>query len=152
MWKKEASVCRFPAGPWRLLLDCRWRIPACAILVLSGCGPAAPSLVDVRGSVTFNGKPLPKGQIAFVPEGSGQPGLGYLSSEGTYRLMSGGGRPGILPGTYRVSITAIEGGSFEDETVRYLIPERFRRLETSGLSAEVPADSRGGATFDFSLP
>ena len=150
MRKRAGSVCRFPAGPWRLLPECRWRILACAILVLSGCAPAAPSLVDVRGSVTFNGKPLKMGQIAFVPDGPGQPGLGYLSSEGTYRLMSHGGRPGILPGTYRVSIAAMEG-SFENENVRHLIPERFMRLETSGLSAEVPADSRGGATFDFSL-
>ena len=105
--------------------------------------------MDVRGSVTFNGKPLKIGQIAFVPDGPGQPGLGYLSSEGTYRLMSGGGRPGILPGTYRVSIAAMEG-SFENENVRHLIPERFMRLETSGLSAEVPSKSRA-ATFDFSL-
>lgn len=145
------SVRRFPAGHWSLWpAHPRW-ILAWAILFLSGCGPAAPSLVDVRGLVTFDGKPLPRGQIAFVPDGPGQPGLGYLSPDGTYRLMSHGGRHGILPGSYRVSIAAAEG-SFENEDVRHLIPERFMRLETSGLTAEVPADLPEGATFDFRLP
>lgn len=145
------GVRRFPAGPWRLRpAHPRWFL-AWAVLFLSGCGPAAPSLVDVRGSVSFNGKPLKIGQIAFVPDGLGQPGLGYLSPDGTYRLMSHGGRHGVLPGTYRVSIAAAEG-SFENDDVRHLIPERFMQLETSGLSAVVPADSREGATFDFHLP
>jgi len=145
------SVRRFPAEHYRLRSKHpRW-ILAWAVLFLSGCGPAAPLLVDVRGSVTFDGKPLPRGQIAFVPDGPGQPGLGYLSPDGTYRLMSHGGRRGILPGNYRVSIAATEG-SFENEDVRHLIPERFMHLETSGLSAVVPADSREGATFDFHLP
>ncbi len=114
------------------------------LLALAGCGASSrgPARVEVQGHVTFEGKPIEQGDIAFYPSpgGSGAPTAGPITN-GQYHLT---GRAAILPGTYRVEIRAYDdppGGSKDAAgierpvgmvTLRQTLPAKFNsesRLE-----------------------
>ena len=59
--------------------------------------------------MTYNGKPLEKGAISFVPEDP--KGVGRKAGDienGSYTLSTGGNRDGARPGKYKVTVTARE--------------------------------------------
>lgn len=59
-----------------------------------GCGRGGPQRVVISGTVTFNGQPLDRGQMRFIPEeGSGMPASGAYISKGEYVANSQGGVP-----------------------------------------------------------
>jgi len=75
-----------------------------ALLLLgahSGCGGSGPlpTLVPVKGKITYKGQPLTKGIIRFEPDGYGQMATGELQADGTFELTTsnkggwGGPRP-----------------------------------------------------------
>ncbi len=77
-----------------------------AIAICSGCGQ---SPVVVSGSVTYRGQPVPKGAITFTPiEGTVASTTMTAIVDGKYSIEPARALPA---GTYRVSITAIRGGS-----------------------------------------
>ena len=84
-------------------------LAACVGLLLPACGDRNDAFAQrypVSGQVTYNGQPLPKGVIAFVPEkGAGATGI---IEDGAYALSTGGDRDGALPGKYKVTISAKE--------------------------------------------
>ena len=123
---------------------------AIASTVLCGCGESGPVLVPVEGKVTWQGQPVRIGSVAFVPIKGGQPAIGMISSGGRFELKSHAGRMGIEPGEYRVAIRAYEG-SFIENNVRYVVPERFARTETSGLTTTVPTDTAGTLKLNYDL-
>jgi hypothetical protein len=63
----------------------------------------------VSGKVTYNGSPLEKGSISFIPEDakSGVGATGAIAN-GLYTLATGGGNDGARAGKYKVTITAKE--------------------------------------------
>ena len=68
-----------------------------ALLALSGCGGSG---VGVRGEVTYEGQPVEKGSITFLPtDGKGQP-AGAAITNGRYNLNA------ITPGPKVVQIEA----------------------------------------------
>lgn len=76
----------------------------CMVLAvcLSGCGGGSdgPSRVDVSGQVTYQGKPIPRGQIRFVPTGpEGGPIAAVEIRDGKYAAM---GETGVPVGTHRL--------------------------------------------------
>jgi hypothetical protein len=115
-----------------------------AMALLSGC-QRGPQMCEVHGTVTYDGKPLEKGDIFLVAsDGSVTPAAGRIE-DGEFRIMS-------LPGVKRVEIRAVrenirkksaEGPPiFED-----YLPECYNSNST--LRVEVaPA---GENSFDFSL-
>jgi len=139
---------------------------AALILLLAGCGgPSRPATAPVSGRVTYQGKPVPLGQIVFYPE-NGRPAVGSIGPDGSYRLTTfetvG---DGATPGRYRVTIQAMRvtggghaktfdeelrgGGSPGPAKVEWLVPEECSRPETTPLMAEVKP---GSNTIDFNLP
>jgi hypothetical protein len=133
-----------------------WTCLAC--LLLAGCS-RGPRIAPVRGRVTYNGKPVTTGKIWFYPE-NGRPALGVLAEDGTYTLTTDRPGDGALVGTHRVAIqsTTVGPGSMvpksrEEEValsqkghpgtwlvagkVEWLVPEKYCRPETSGLTAKV---------------
>jgi hypothetical protein len=112
--------------------------------MLVGCGGGGdgPDRVPISGTVTFDGSPLPTGEIRFVPaDGSGQ-------AEAT-AIMDGKFSAEVTPGSKRVEITAsredpanmvesaVNPGQKEPTFVQY-IPESYNA--TSTLTAEVKAE------------
>ncbi len=75
---------------------------AASILGLAGCGDAGRGGVEVSGSVTLNGAPMPAGSVVFVPSGKGHKCAGEIV-DGTFRIEQDGGP---IPGSYRVEVYA----------------------------------------------
>jgi hypothetical protein len=112
-------------------------------LLLVGCGQDGPRTHLVKGTVSYQGKPLTLGTVMFVPA-DGPATAGTINADGTYSLES-------VPGKQRVSVTAVppvqggrpdpsrEGGyDYTGATILpSLIPEKFGNYATSGLEVEV---------------
>jgi len=81
-------------------------------LPLSGCGggESGPERYQVSGSVTFNGSPVPYGNVQFQPDlGKGNSGpAGYATIiDGKYSTADGG--KGVVPGPHQVIIIGMKG-------------------------------------------
>lgn len=113
---------------------------------LTSCG--GQSTASVEGTVTYRGEPLPAGRVVFHPQ-EGRPAFGDIH-HGRFTLTTLEPRDGALLGVHRVSVSydrpVDPDDAFSDRIS--LIPQRYTRPETSGLTAEV----RPGANeFPFEL-
>ena len=80
---------------------CLLTISTCVAL-LSGCDRSGR--VAIEGTVTLNGNPLEKGYVRFQPQaGTSSPSAGAEITMGKFSVAPQGG---LLPGTFRVEITA----------------------------------------------
>ena len=139
-------------------------IAACGLLVLAaaGCGPSLPETATVGGLVTFNGKPVPAGQIVFYPE-NGRPAMSAIDADGRYHLTTFDSDDGAMLGRHRVTIEAkrVSSGPAKPKNmaeemsghgfalkVEWLAPEKYSNLQTSPLTAEVKS---GENTINFDL-
>ena len=122
----------------------------------------------VSGRVTYQGKPVPLGQIVFYPE-KGRPATGSIGSDGSYRLTTFVTGDGAMLGRYRVTIEAMRttrGGArpktLEDElhgvgqgsgqaVMEWLVPEKYSRQETTPLTVEVKS-GQNTINLDLSGP
>jgi hypothetical protein len=82
-----------------------------ATALATSCGSPDDGLgkrYAVSGNVTYNGNPLEKGKISFIPaEGKGVGASGTIEN-GSYTLTTGGNSDGAQAGHYKVTITAKE--------------------------------------------
>lgn len=114
------------------VLVCAW---------LCGCGPKEEKLYRVSGSVTFNGKPIPKGNIYFDPRGDGPQGFATIV-DGKYDTAEQG--KGVRGGsTYDVRVGGFTGiVANEAPFGQPLFPE------FNGVKEFPTADT----TFDLEIP
>jgi hypothetical protein len=150
------------------------------VAALSGCGDSSglPRRYAVSGAITYNNKPLEKGNINFAPDGPEGRAAGGTIVDGRYSLTTHDPDDGAVPGKYKVSVVAkmidaskvdlkIKGASTEEAkkalaTVfpqkvaaraaaagKSLIPSKYSSPETSGLTFEVKPQSNTGADFDL---
>jgi len=139
------------------------------MVLAAGCGPARPELAPVHGRVTLGGQAVPGGTIYFWPA-QGPQARGTIGPDGSYSLTTFTDQDGAVLGQHAVTIeaTRIQGNapqvkSLEEEMAYYsrkdappvgppaierLVPERYSRRETSGLTATV---RRGDNPIDFNL-
>jgi hypothetical protein len=137
--RKNPGRRRRPFGPGL--------ISALALLVVvvavPGCGgsdPYAVKTVSAAGTVTYKGKPVPKGTILFEPmDDKGRPASGTIE-DGKFTLSTYREGDGAVPGKHKVAVVATEEKKARDgdTTVKYIIPESYASAETSGVTAEVP--------------
>ncbi len=136
-----------------------------SLAALLGCsdGPQANygqlKLVDAYGTVTLDGKPLPKAVVTFDAV-DGQFSYGLTDSRGRFTLQIDSVKKGVTPGrkTVRISTSRkILGlnsseesgggeGASESEPVKELVPAKY--YKKSELTADVSASSK---TFNFEL-
>jgi hypothetical protein len=123
-----------------------------ALLAVSGCG--GQSEIDravVHGVVSYQGKPVDKGEIAFIPEEQLPTTFGRILN-GNYRIEAKGGVP---VGTHKVQIKAFpptNAGADADLAIggagkQYLPPQYNKNSE---LRATVES-SGGEFAQDFHL-
>ena len=127
----------------------RWLVvlclPALSIAAVSGCGSSGPKMYEVSGTVTFDDKPIPAGDIKFVPEASSQGAEAGKIVDGKYHLK-------VKGGMNKVEIRAVRPSGKKDpmgtggELPEDYIPERYN-LKTT-LSADV---GEGKTEFPFPL-
>lgn len=112
------------------------------------CGCARSNQLPVRGEVSYNGKPLETGRVGFYPQG-GRPAYGEIK-DGKFTLTTYKPGDGALLGIHRVTVASIKlvDPNHEDSASVSLIPERYQRPETSGLTADVKP---GNTRFHFEL-
>lgn len=145
---------------------------------LVGCGPAAPTIYPVSGTITLDGKPLEGATVTFVPA-SGPPSNGMTDAAGKYTIMTGG-KPGAVAGPCQVAVTKAAGSvaapaaggdprqQMEEmqkkmvsqmqamqtrkpgEVAKSDVPEKYTRSDSSGLTANVTTDGAKNV-FDFAL-
>ena len=113
------------------------------LALVPGCG-GADAPVPVRGSVTWNGDPLPKGKILFLPEDPAvAPDAGDVVN-GTFALK-------VRPGKKRVQLFANRPGPYDPAekaaTQEQYLPARYN------TETRLAADVRPGGdnTFDYPL-
>jgi hypothetical protein len=110
------------------------------LLAGSGWGCAAgagatPSLIPVKGQVTYKGQPLTKGEIKFEPDGGyGRRAKGELRSDGTFVLTTDKEGDGVVAGHHQVFITGT--GSHPAKEV---VPKKYTLRASSTLTADVDA-------------
>lgn len=125
-----------------------WLLLVALCLVTIGCGGGSDKQ-SVSGTVTFDGQPVPEGEIIFRPaDNKGQSDAGRIN-DGKFSFQS-------TPGAKKVSITGMRDvpGKFDDSNpgspktpVREsFIPEKYN--SRTELTAEVGAGSR---EFQFDL-
>src|SRR5262245_54721186 len=122
-----------------------------AALAAAGCG-GGPRTAAVRGTVTYQGKPVPNGTVTFVPA-AGPHATGEIGPDGSYTLTTVRAGDGAVPGAYKVVIVALQdmaGRLPEDRTPLPppIVPTKYTSIATTDLTAEV---REGENTIDFAL-
>jgi hypothetical protein len=134
----------------KLALDHRIMRAIVVVMLLGwcvGCGATgsgtSPSLVPVKGKVTFKGQPVTTGTVRFEPDDYGRPATGKLQSDGTYVLTTLKEGDGVVPGHHRVSITDLNIKSKDGALLL-----KYLNTSKSKLEADVSAEK---TEFAFEL-
>lgn len=104
-----------------------------------GCGPQEEKLYRVSGTVTYGGKPVPKGTISFDPTTEGPMGFASIV-DGKYDTAEGGG---IRGGKYNVRVGGFTGVPGPD------LPFGQALFSEFNTTAELPA---ADSTYDLEIP
>lgn len=123
-----------------------------SVTLLSGCGGTYDSTVS--GVVTLDGKPVPRGTVAFRPVDKGPSVFGLIQSDGSYSLRVGQ-EEGLPPGEYKVTIAANEESTQKNpesssppKPGKPITPAWYKSPKTSGLNFTI---KKGSNTIDLAL-
>jgi len=128
------------------------------IALAAGCeqGPREV-LHPVKGRITLDGKPLPRGAVTLHPESTAatwhQP-TGMIEPPGEYVVYTNG-RPGAPPGPYHVVVFATDAATTSDGAARpglpkSLVPLRYNDSQQTPLRLTVVAQPTAGS-YDLEL-
>lgn len=124
--------------------------------------PDYSKVVPVTGTVKLNGKPLATAVVTFLPP-KWSASNGETDENGKYVLETAG-KPGSLPGEYKVCISYLVSAEGEPQgleprssiapspgmiTAREKLPPAYSDFGRTTFKRTVPAE---GGTFDFDLP
>jgi len=126
--------------------------------LITGCGGggSAPETVPVTGIVTYQGQPVPKLSVAFIPD-KGMLATGTTDAEGRFRLTTSNSGDGAMVGSYRVAINFVPEeipempgfpGSDKQPPVSP-IPAKYGDPATSDLITKVEKGQKNDFTFDL---
>jgi hypothetical protein len=134
-------------------------IGCCAVL-LAGCGSGNKlGTIPIRGVITYNGKPLTKGIVNYLPAagGGGRAASGPIAPDGTFILTTHTQHDGVIKGQYQIVIYSYDENPEEPKTreereamggkgagkMKSLIPEKYTKAATSGLTDTVDENHSG---------
>lgn len=143
----------------------RFRLPllACAVGLLLGCsGSKEPARGPVKGRVTLNGKALPGATVVFESKALGVSQTAPTDDNGNYEFAAYNAA-GLPAGSYKVAVSVgtflapgeeilkidVSKSPTAPKKAPAAVPEKYRKPDASGLSAEVKAGENG--PFDFDL-
>jgi hypothetical protein len=125
----------------------RYLPAALAAAVLTGCGTADPRSrsFEVSGTVTYNGRPLPDGDVTLISDDPTLAADGGKITAGRFRFLASAGRK-------RVEVRAsreipIPPGVVRDPRYEDYVPAKYN--ERSELSLEVVPGGRN--VYEFAL-
>lgn len=106
-----------------------------------------PTMVEVRGKVNYNGKPLSAGFVQTYYERQGPGWLGGLSPlepDGTFHLQTNG-KPGVLSGKHRFVVTWMDN-SFPPKS---LLPQKYTDPETTPFVFQISRQGHKDLVLDL---
>ena len=101
----------------------------------------------VTGKVTLDGKPLPKGIVAFTPE-HGHGATGVIQQDGSFTLSTYLPGDGAVVGIHQVTVSAWTSERIEGPN-KSLIPIRYNSPESSRLTCEVRLGKMNEVVLDL---
>lgn len=133
---------------------------ATGLLSLAGCGSGSGlDTIPIKGEVTYNGKPLGEGTVAYLPvkPGTGRSANGPIGPDGKFSMTTLKRDDGVVPGEYQIVVYAYAPHPGEPQTREeheamakaggikrgYIIPEKYVAPETSGLTDTVDGNHSG---------
>jgi hypothetical protein len=124
------------------------RIRLCVIpLIMLACVGCGDGRATVSGRVTFNGEPVSRGSITFIPvDGKGQAAGGDVAN-GSYAVkgVSQGEKTVQISAQYVSGKTTLDGG-LELDVVSDLLPRSWGAESTERLTVSAPV-----TTKDFAI-
>jgi hypothetical protein len=121
-------------------------LAAAALLSAAGCGSDSAALTPVCGKVYYQGMPLSRGTVVFIPdENRGNRGplaRAEIQPDGTYALRTDDA-DGAVPGWHKVTIVAVDDGPFATGP-RSLLPKKYSDPGLSDLSYLVEPGKENG--------
>lgn len=143
--------------------DLRLRLVWIAVLAgvgaLPGCGRSYGGRQEIKGTIKFQGELLDSGTIEFFPmSGDGATKSGAQILNGAYSIKP---EFGLLPGKYRVSITAGDGRTRSDAPLdappgptggNIVSRERIPKDYNIESKQDVEVTEAGPNVFDFDIP
>ena len=105
-------------------------LPFLFLIAFAGCSGGKPKYANVKGKVTFNGKPIDKGQIVFFMEG-------YTPS--TMEIVDGTFNGQAMVGSNKISISAKKKS---DKVVK--LPKEAE-IQIKGYQKKFKESNQGGA-------
>ena len=111
-----------------------------------GCSDGKPRRVPVTGTVTYNGKPLPGGDVVFVPAdtSNGFRARGKANERGQFALTTFDEGDGAMPGEYKVTVFAYrpadpkrDAGMIAPRVGFPAVPQKYFDQQTTDLTAVV---------------
>ncbi len=120
-----------------------------------GCGDSS-RIATVKGVVTLNGEPVPRGMVQFVPiesvSGELSTATGEIKSDGSYQLQTDN-QAGAVVGRHKVRIEARAVPKNEMDTLpASLVPERYTSESTSGLEVTVEPGKSNVLNLELTAP
>lgn len=135
-------------------------VAACVVILLAAAGCGQPTMAKVSGTVTWQGKPVPDAMVQFVHKN--RPGAsGRTDAAGRFSLTTLKPGDGAYVGSFQVAIEPFVPGLDPDAPLLPLptrpqpspsrpdIPDRYRTVDKTPLSAEVVAGKKN--VIDFNL-
>ncbi len=126
-----------------------------ASVSLAGCGSGGPVMGRVSGTVSYQGKPIPKGSITFVPTDGTRPSATGTIENGAYTLQTTEPGDGAVVGGYKVAVSDIDANALNTalpgmpvQAPKSAIPKKYGDANASGLTADVQS---GSQTKNFEL-
>lgn len=125
-----------------------------------GAGAAdRPARAKVTGAVTYKGAPLADATVIFVPQGHTHGAVGRTDAQGKFSLQTFDPGDGAVPGEFKVTIRKVEArpapaAESDDAEIpevpeKSLIPVKYNRPQTSGLTASVAEGQANEFTFEL---
>jgi hypothetical protein len=143
----------------RFLRAVKWILPALLTIVVFGCGPNYGGRQEIKGTIKLKGQLLDQGSISFMPiSGDRTTQEGAPIANGSYKIDRS---HGLMPGKYRVSITAGDGrtpaNAAPDEApgptgANIISKDRIPPEYNTNSKQEVDVTEKGPNVFDFDIP
>ena len=140
-----------------------------SVLLAIGCSRDTgnrPKVVPVRGVVLFNGQALAGAHVTFTNAQLQLSSYARTDADGKFALTTFEPGDGAAPGPQTVSVSKVQVVTHVDPNVdrttmlpreklkeperRWLIPERYGSMATSGLTAEVSERGKNDVVLELS--
>lgn len=126
------------------------------LFLVAGCGPNGAATVPVKGTLTIGGQPADGVGITLVPADAKLPTASGKVQNGAFEVFSGNqGKPGAVPGKYKVTLYATSNLNLEAAKQMYnkaespdskasaapvvavSFPEKYKTAATSDKEVEI---------------